>query len=334
MSPSALVTGGAGYIGAHLVRRLQADGWAVTVLDDLSTGRREVVPPSARFELGDVGDGERLATLLADIRPEAVFHLAAYTSAPGSIAEPLRCYRANVEASRVLIEAALAAPSRPSVVFSSTAAIYGAAGAAPLRETAPAAPLNPYGASKLMTERMLADAHAAHGLPYVALRYFNVAGCGAALRGVGRAAAPGTLLDVALEAAQGERRAIPVYGLDHPTPDGSGVRDYIHVEDLADAHLEALPLARRAAAPRVLNCGYGAGVSVLELIDEVGRACGRRLAREVEPRRPGDPSISICDPALMLAHTNWRPVRDSLPVIVADAWSAASALGGSVESLG
>ena len=320
MSRKALVTGGAGYIGAHLVRGLQAHGWQVTVLDDLSTGARDAVPATARLVVGDVGDSAGLAALLADVQPQAVFHLAAYTSAAGSVAEPLRCYRANVEASRGLIGAVLSAVPSAAVVFSSSAAVYGAPASQRVAECAPTAPLNPYGASKLMTERMLADSEAAYGLRHVSLRYFNVAGRGAGL-GCGRAAAPGSLLDVALQAARGRREDVPVFGLDHATADGSGVRDYIHVEDLVEAHLAALPLAFEAGRPRVLNCGYGRGASVLEVLAAVERVSARPLVRRIEPRRPGDPSGSICDPALILASTTWRPSRQSLERIVRDAWA-------------
>ena len=213
MSRTALVTGGAGYIGAHLVRGLEAQGWRVVVLDDLSTGRaRDAVPPTARFVLGDVGDAALVRALFEEVRPQAVLHLAAFTSAPASVAEPLRCYRANVETSRVLIEAVVGVPSPPIFVFSSSAAVYGSSDQPRVSETTPATPINPYGASKLMTERMLADAGAAYGLRHVSLRYFNVVGRGACAAAGGRAAAPGSLLDVALQVARGERTHVPVFG--------------------------------------------------------------------------------------------------------------------------
>ena len=326
MSRIALVTGGAGYIGAHLVHGLQAQGWTVVVLDDLSTGVRKAVPPTARFVRGDVADAALLATLLAEQRPQAVFHLAAFTSAPASVAEPLRCYRANVEASRVLIEAIVAAPDPPAVVFSSSAAVYGSPEQVRVSETTPTLPINPYGASKLMTERMLADAANAYGLRHVSLRYFNVVGRGAGVSGgAGRAAAPGSLLDVALQVARGERAFTPVFGLDHPTRDGSGVRDFIHVEDLVDAHIAALTLVEARSGPSVLNCGYGRGASVLELLAEVEAASGRPIARRIEARRAGDPSEVVADPRLILSATDWRPRRQSLARMVGDAWSGGAA---------
>lgn len=327
MSRTALVTGGAGYIGAHLVRGLQGQGWRVVVLDDLSTGAREAVPPGVRLVVGDVADRALLDALLAEARPQAVLHLAAFTSAPASVAEPLKCYRANVEASRVLIEAVDAAATRPVFVFSSSAAVYGTPDRTRVSEATPAAPINPYGASKLMTERMLADTAAAHGLRHVSLRYFNVVGRGAGVSGAGRAAAPGSLLDVALQVARGQRPFVPVFGLDHPTADGSGVRDFIHVEDLVDAHLAALPLAAQGDGPPVMNCGYGRGASVLELLAEVERAIGRPLARRIEPRRAGDPSEVVADPALILSATRWRPRRQALARMVGDAWGEDAARG-------
>ena len=316
---AVLVTGGAGYIGSHVVSALIEDGWRPTILDDLSTGRREAVPPGARFVQGDVGERALLDALLAEAAPAAVFHFAGSTSAPGSLAEPLRYYENNTGKSRGLIEAVLAAPSRPALVFSSSAAVYGAPSRARVDEDAPTRPINPYGMSKLMTEQMLADAARAHGLSYVALRYFNVAGAGARARPGAQAGAPGSLLATALEALRGERDHVPIFGRDHPTADGTGVRDYIHVEDLAGAHLAALPLAGAADAPRVLNCGYGRGWSVLEMLDAVERASGARLRRRDAPRRAGDPSEVVADPARILRHTAWRPQRADLDRMVRDA---------------
>ena len=316
---AVLVTGGAGYIGAHVVAALCEQGWSPTVVDDLSTGRREAVPAGVRLVKGDVGEAGLLDRLLAELRPAAVLHFAGSTSAPGSRTDPLRYYDNNTGKSRGLIEAVLKAPSRPSLLFSSSAAVYGAPDVARVDEDAPTRPLNPYGMSKLMTEQMLADASRAYGLSYVALRYFNVAGTGANSGRSARAGAPGSLLAVALEVARGERDHVPIYGDDHPTPDGTGVRDYIHVADLASAHLAALPLMAREDAPRVLNCGYGRGWSVLEVLDAVERGCGRRLPRRCVGRRAGDPSEVVADNSRILRHTAWRPHYDRLDQIVQDA---------------
>ena len=322
MGRNILVTGGAGYIGSHVVAALGRAGWRPTVLDDLSTGSANAVPAGVRLVRGDVGDRALLGALLAEIEPHAVLHLAGSTSAPGSVSAPLRYYENNTDKSRRLIEAVVDAPCRPLFVFSSSAAVYGAPDCARVDEDAPTRPLNPYGMSKLMTEWMLADAALAHGLKYLALRYFNVAGRGRGMAAGSRAGAPGSLLAVALETARGLHEAVPIYGDDHPTADGTGVRDYIHVEDLAEAHLAVLPLVAVSDAPRALNCGYGRGWSVLEMLDAVERASGVRLRRRLSPRRPGDPSSVVADNSRILRHTPWRPQRDDLDLIVRDALGA------------
>ena len=254
-----------------------------------------------------------------EVAPSVVLHFAGSTSASHSVAEPLRYYDNNTGKSRQLIEAVLAASSKPALLFSSSAAVYGAPDTPRVGEEAPTRPLNPYGMSKLMTEQMLADAARAHGLRYIALRYFNVAGAGAQARAGARAGAPGSLLTVALEALRGERDHVPVYGQDHPTWDGTGVRDYIHVEDLAAAHLAVLPLMQAPDAPQVLNCGYGRGWSVLEVLDAAERVAGVRLDRRMAPRRFGDPSEVVADPSRLLRHTHWRPERNDLDRMVRDA---------------
>ena len=317
--PSVLVTGGAGYIGSHVTAALVEQGFRPTVLDDLSTGLRDAAPAGVRLVQGDVGDQPLLEVLLAELRPTAVLHFAGSTSAPESVAAPLRYYENNTGKSRRLIEAVLASPSRPAILFSSSAAVYGAPDVTRVDEDAPTRPINPYGMSKLMTEQMMADAARAHGLAYVALRYFNVAGCRAGARSGSRVGAPGSLLSVALEALAGERAHVPVYGSDHPTADGTGVRDYIHVEDLAAAHLAVLPLLGREGAPRVLNCGYGRGWSVLQVLEAVERVSGRRLPCRFAPRRAGDPSEVVADNARILNCTSWRPSREDLRRIVSDA---------------
>ena len=328
---AVLVTGGAGYIGSHVVRALLQQGWRPTILDDLSTGLREDAPAGVPLVQGDVGDGALLASVLAEVAPQVVLHFAGSTSAPGSVADPLRYYENNTCKSRRLIEAVLAAPSRPGLLFSSSAAVYGAPDTPRVDEDAPTRPLNPYGRSKLMTEQMLADAARAHGLRYLALRYFNVAGVGAHARPGARTGAAGSLLSVALEALRGERDHVPIYGLDHPTRDGAGVRDYIHVEDLATAHVAVLPLMQAEGAPRLLNCGYGRGWSVLEVLDAVEQASRVRLRRCDVGRRPGDPSEVVADASRLLRHTGWRPERDDLARIVADALAVQPAVAYSAQ---
>ena len=325
MGQNILVTGGAGYIGAHVAVALRRAGWRPTVLDDLSTGSATAVPADVRLVRGDVADRSLLDPLLKEIEPHAVLHLAGSTSAPGSVSAPLHYYDNNTGKSRRLIEAVVDAPCRPMLVFSSSAAVYGVPECGRVDEDCPTRPLNPYGMSKLMTEWMLADAAKAHGLRYVALRYFNVAGAGRNMGVRVRAGAPGSLLSVALEAACGLRDHVPIYGRDHATPDGSGVRDYIHVEDLAQAHLAVIAMAAVEGAPRLLNCGYGRGWSVLEVLDAVERASGVRLPRDTAPRRPGDPSEVVADNARILRHTAWRPQRDDLDLIVGDALAAQAA---------
>ena len=319
MTRDILVTGGAGYVGSHAVRALLARGWRPTVLDDLSTGRVAAIPAGVRLVRGDVGERGLLDAVLRGTRPHAVLHFAGATSAAASVSDPLRYYQSNTANTFVLIQAILASSAPPALLFSSSAAVYGEPMSRRIDEGAPTQPLNPYGASKLMTERMLADAAAAKGLRYVALRYFNVAGVGEGAPDRAPAGAPGSLLRTALDAATGRRGHVPVYGLDHPTPDGTAVRDYIHVQDLAEAHLAALPLAVAGEGPRVLNCGYGRGWSVLEMLSAVERLAGVRLRRLPRPRRAGDPSEVVADNRLILDRTGWRPRRDGLDDIVRDA---------------
>ncbi len=316
---SVLVTGGAGYIGSHAVLALLDAGWPVVVFDDLSTGFDWAVPDGAVFAKGDVADGALLARLIAEQRIGAIMHFAGSVVVPESVENPLKYYDNNTVKSRALIESAV----RGGVghfLFSSTAATYGIPDHVPVREDAPTEPINPYGASKLMTERMLADAAAAHPINACALRYFNVAGADPGGRAGQSTAGATHLIKVAVEAATGRREAVDIYGTDYDTPDGTGVRDYIHVTDLAAAHLRALErLIAEPGRSLVLNCGYGRGYSVLEVLDSVDRVTNRRIERRLAPRRAGDPPALIADNRKILETLDWRPERDDLDTIVADA---------------
>ena len=317
--PIVLVTGGAGYIGSHAALALLDDGWDVVVLDDLSTGNRALVPAEARFYEGSVADRTLVERLIADEKIGAIMHFAGSIVVPESVSKPLDYYANNTIGTHALIAAAVA-QRVPHFLFSSTAAVYGAPDKVPCAEDDPTLPINPYGASKLMSERMLADASAAHGFNYGALRYFNVAG--ADPEGRSGQAGPGAthLIKVAVEAATGKRDGIAVYGTDLPTPDGTCVRDYIHVSDLAAAHVAALE--KLIAAPKdsfVLNCGYGHGHSVLEVLNAVDRASGTPLDRRFEGPRAGDAPALVADPARLRSTLDWSPSFDDLDRIVADA---------------
>jgi UDP-glucose 4-epimerase len=317
--PPVLVTGGAGYIGAHAVLALADAGWPAVVLDDLSTGFAAAVPEGVPLIEGDVGDAALLARLFAEHGIGAVMHFAGSVVVPESVKNPLKYYDNNTARSRALIAAAVTA-GVPHFIFSSTAAVYGVAETVPVAEDAPTRPINPYGWSKLMTERMLADAAAAHPINYAALRYFNVAGADPKGRAGQSTRGATHLIKVAVEAATGRRDGVDVYGTDYDTPDGTGVRDYIHVADLAAAHVAALE--KLVAAPgesHVLNCGYGRGYSVLEVLDSVERVAGVRIARRLAPRRAGDPALLTADNRRILAALDWRPARDDLDTIVRDA---------------
>jgi UDP-glucose 4-epimerase len=317
--PNTLVTGGAGYIGSHAVLALKDKGWSVAVIDNLSTGRRELVPEDVAFFEGSIADRALVDRILKEQQIGAIMHFAGSIVVPESVEKPLDYYRNNTIATHELISAAVAAGVR-HMLFSSTAAVYGAAERMPIREEDPKVPINPYGASKLMTERMLADASAAHGFNYGALRYFNVAGADA--DGRSGQAGPGSthLIKVAVEAAVGKRPYVAVYGTDYPTEDGTCVRDYIHVSDLADAHVAALQwLIDHPSENLVLNCGYGRGLSVLEVLDAVDRHTNLPVKRVVEGRRAGDPPALIAGNERILSTLDWRPERDDIDRIVGDA---------------
>jgi len=314
-----LVTGGAGYIGSHAVLALLDAGWPVVVIDDLSTGFDWAVPREAVFVRGDIADGGLVAQLIAEHRIGAVMHFAGSIIVPESVAQPLEYYENNTARSRALIASAVEGGVR-HFIFSSTAATYGIPDRVPIPETARTEPINPYGWSKLMTERMLKDSAAAYDLNFCALRYFNVAGADPRGRAGQSTRGATHLIKVAVEAAIGARGHVDVYGTDYDTPDGTGIRDYIHVSDLAAAHLSALE--RLVAAPddnMILNCGYGTGFSVLEVLDSVDRVAEVSLERLFSPRRPGDPPALVADNRAILAALPWRPERDRLDLIVADA---------------
>lgn len=309
-----LVTGGAGYIGSHVVRQLGERGERIVVLDNLSTGFRENVL-YGELVVGDTGDAELVERVLREYEVRAVLHFAAHIVVPESVSNPLKYYLNNTANTRNL----LACCERAGVehfIFSSTAAVYGIPANIPVAETAPLEPINPYGRSKLMSEWMLRDVAAAGGMKHVILRYFNVAGADPEGR-IGQSTPEAThLIKVACEAVTGQRDQVAIFGTDYPTPDGSGVRDYIHVEDLASAHLAALDYLRTGADSTVLNCGYGHGYSVREVLDMVQRVSGCKLNIVESPRRQGDPPALTADAARIRETLGWQPKYDDLELIV------------------
>jgi UDP-glucose 4-epimerase len=314
-----LVTGGAGYIGSHAVLALRDAGWTVAVIDDLSNGTREVVPKDVPFAEGSIADRAFVDHVLSENAIGAIMHFAGSIVVPESVEQPLKYYANNTLASHALISAAVNAGVK-HILFSSTAAVYGAPERVPIDEGDPKLPINPYGASKLMTERMLADASAAHPFNYGALRYFNVAG--ADPRGRSGQIGKGSthLIKVAVEAAVGKRDHVAVYGSDYPTPDGTCIRDYIHVSDLAEAHVAALEwLVAHPGENLALNCGYGRGLSVLEVLDAVDRSNGSPVRRVMEGRRAGDPPMLVAGNERLLRTLEWRPQHADIDEIVRDA---------------
>ncbi|MEA3060556.1 MAG: UDP-glucose 4-epimerase [Sphingomonadales bacterium] len=325
--PAVLVTGGAGYIGSHAVLALLDGGWPVVVIDNLSTGFRWAVPEEAVFVEGDIADQRLVGQMIAEHGIGAIIHFAGSIIVPESVEKPLKYYENNTVKSRSLIESAVTGGVR-HFIFSSTAATYGIPERVPIDEETRTQPINPYGWSKLMTERMLTDTAAAHPLNFCALRYFNVAGADPKGRSGQSTAGATHLIKVAVEAATGKRGHVSVYGTDYDTPDGTGVRDYIHVSDLAAAHVDALEtLIAEPGTCHILNCGYGRGFSVLEVLDAVDRVTNMKVERRLEPRRAGDPDALVADNRRILATLPWRPKRDDLDTIVADAlaWERALA---------
>ena len=316
MAVPVLVTGGAGYIGSHAVLALLDNGWPVTVIDNLTTGFEFAIPDGVPFYKGDIADAELLGRIFAEQDIRAVMHFAGSIVVPESVENPLKYYNNNTVKSRALIEAAAVA-GIPHFIFSSTAATYGIPETSPVTEDSARRPINPYGWSKLMTEQMLADTAAAHPLNYCALRYFNVAGADPQARSGQSTAGATHLIKVAVEAALGRRDSVSVFGTDYGTPDGTGVRDYIHVSDLAAAHVHALEaLIAEPERSLTMNCGYGRGFSVLEVLDAVDRVTNLRIERVLAPRRAGDPDSLISDPSRIKATLPWRPRHADLEEIV------------------
>jgi UDP-glucose 4-epimerase len=313
-TPTVLVTGGAGYIGSHTVLQLAARGERVVVLDDLSTGFRQAVR-DVPLVVGNVGNRKLVDQVLAEHGVDTIIHFAAHTIVPESVSDPLKYYCNNTAATRSLLEAASNAGVK-HFVFSSTAAVYGIPSGGIASEETPTAPINPYGTSKLMTEWMLRDLCAVTPLRSVVLRYFNVAGSDTQGR-IGQSTRKATLLvKAAVEAAVGKRTHLSIFGTDFPTPDGTGVRDYIHVEDLATAHLNALDYLRAGGESITANCGYGHGYSVREVLSSVEKIAGLKLEIREEPRRAGDPPALIAKAEKVRQVLGWQPKLDDIDTIV------------------
>ncbi len=323
---SVLVTGGAGYIGSHMVLELLAGGEEVVVLDNLSTGFRWAVAKPAELVVGDIGDQDLVATLIKRNSIRAIIHFAGSIVVPESVTQPLAYYHNNTVKSRALIEAAVDG-GVPHFIFSSTAAVYGNPATAPVAEDAPLMPMSPYGSSKLMTEIMLRDASNAYGLKAVALRYFNVAGADPQGRSGQSTPRATHLIKIACETALGKRGHMEVFGTDYETADGTCVRDYIHVSDLAAAHAAALGYLRDGGGTDVFNCGYSKGYSVLEVIEAVKRVSGQRLEARMSPRRPGDPARIVAGSDKIRYRLGWKPRHDDLDLIVSHALAWEAQLG-------
>ena len=328
-----LVTGGAGYIGSHAVLALRDAGWPVVVIDNLVTGFAWAVPDDVPLIVADVADRAAVASAIVEHGIGAIMHFAGSVVVPESVVDPLKYYRNNTGATQALLESAVAAGIK-HFIFSSTAATYGIPDQVPVREDSPQRPINPYGLSKLMTEGMLRDVAAAHPINFCALRYFNVAGADPQGR-TGQSTAGAThLIKVAVEAATGKRDYVAIFGNDFDTTDGTGVRDYIHVSDLAAAHVHALTaLIADPETSHFMNCGYGHGYSVREVCDAVDRVTNMTIERRMEGRRAGDPDALIADNARILATLPWRPQYDNLDTIVRDALAWERALAQRLEAM-
>ena len=319
LNGKVMVTGGAGYIGSHAVLALLDAGHEVVVVDNLVTGFDWAVDSRATLVRADIEDDATVRATIRDHRVRAIMHFAGSVVVPESVSDPLKYYRNNTAATRSLIESAVT-EGVPHFIFSSTAATYGTPVKVPVQESDPQVPINPYGMSKLMTEAMLRDVAAAHPINYCALRYFNVAGADPEGRSGQSTVGATHLIKIAVEAAIGKRDAVSVFGTDFDTPDGTGVRDYIHVSDLAAAHVAALDLlVAEPTRSHILNAGYNRGFSVNEVLDAVDRVTNLTIQRRYEGRRAGDPAALVADNSAILATLPWRPQRDDLDTIVKDA---------------
>jgi UDP-glucose 4-epimerase len=315
-SLTVLVTGGAGYIGSHAVLALLNAGHHPVVIDNLVTGFRLAIPSGVPFYEGDIADSQLVARIIKDEAIDAVMHFAGSVVVPESVENPLKYYYNNTAKTRSLIESIIAGGVQ-HMIFSSTAATYGIPDSSPVREDMPTRPINPYGTSKLMTEMMLRDVAAAHDFNYCALRYFNVAGADPEGRSGQSTVGATHLIKIAVEAALGKRESVSVFGTDYATEDGTGVRDYVHVADLAAAHVIALEaLIADPKTSHTLNCGYGHGYSVMEVLDAVDRVTNNKLVRNIEGRRAGDPDALISDNRAIIERFGWQPKYDDLDVIV------------------
>jgi UDP-glucose 4-epimerase len=324
---TVLVTGGAGYIGSHAILALLDSGHRPVVIDNLVTGFRWAVPDGVSFYEGDIADSELVTQIIRDEAINAVMHFAGSVVVPESVENPLKYYHNNTAKTRALIETIVQGNVR-HMIFSSTAATYGIPETSPVREDMPTRPINPYGTSKLMTELMLRDVAAAHDFNYCALRYFNVAGADPEGRSGQSTIGATHLIKIGVEAALGKRDTVSVFGTDYATDDGTGVRDYIHVADLAAAHVIALEaLVADPATSHTLNCGYGHGYSVMQVLDAVDRVTNTKLVRKLEGRRAGDPDSLISDNKAIKARFGWQPRYDDLDMIVKHALAWERKLG-------
>jgi UDP-glucose 4-epimerase len=315
---TVLVTGGAGYIGSHMVLELLDAGERVVVLDSLSTGFQRAVPEGVPLIVGDTGDQVLVSRLIREYEVQAIIHFAASLIVPDSVRDPLAYYRNNTVNSRTLIESAVNGGVK-HFIFSSTCAVYGNPKKLPVSEATPTLPISPYGSSKLMTEIILRDASNAYGFDHVSLRYFNVAGADPKGRAGQFTKAATPLIKVAVEAALGLRTIVEVYGTDYPTPDGTCIRDYIHVSDLCRAHLDALRYLRSGGQSMTFNCGYGRGFSVLEVLDTVKQVSGIAFPIVIAARRPGDLTQIVAETQLIRQTLGWQPRFDDLATIVSHA---------------
>lgn len=315
---AVLVTGGAGYIGSHMVLALADAGEEVVVADNLSTGFAWAISPKARLAQGDIGDEDFLTRLMSETWFDTIVHFAGSIVVPDSVSDPLGYYNNNTVKSRLLMECAVKAGIR-NFIFSSTAAVYGNPEMLPVTEAAQPQPISPYGTSKLMTEWMLRDSHAAYGLNHAILRYFNVAGADPLGRSGQSTPRATHLIKVACQTALGQRPHLEVFGTDYDTPDGTCLRDYIHVSDLISAHMEAMRHLRAGGESGIFNCGYGRGYSVLEVAKAVEKACGHPINKVLSPRRAGDPAAIVAGANHIREILGWRPQHDDLDFIVKSA---------------